>query len=151
LILSLYWSFIMTSQTVFRLITTQINYLVGTTRFCNNNHHKCSKSKDNINLISQARTFLIRSVNQWRTENTKVTEKRINNYLQNITQKTKDRATWTLLNTEGELRCSVVSSSCSTCGTRHYEWKRTKSEQIKWISSTLLHYKMVYVDTNILF
>ena len=35
------------------------------------------------------------------------------------THKTKDRVTWTPLNTEGELRCSGrVSSSCSTSGTR---------------------------------
>ena len=36
--------------------------------------------------------------------------------LQNITQKTKYRATRTLLNIWGELRCS--GSSCSTCDTR---------------------------------
>jgi hypothetical protein len=38
---------------------------------------------------------------------------------QSITQKTKDRVTWTPLKTGGELRCSgKVSSSCSTSGTR---------------------------------
>ena len=42
-----------------------------------------------------------------------------NNDPQNITQKTKDRATRTKLETEGELRCSGrVSSSCATCNTR---------------------------------
>jgi hypothetical protein len=40
------------------------------------------------------------------------------NDLQNITLKTKDRATGIPLKTGGELRCSrKVSSSCSTCGT----------------------------------
>jgi hypothetical protein len=43
-----------------------------------------------------------------------------NNDLQNITQKTKDRATRTPIKTiEGDLRCSGrVGSSCTTCGTR---------------------------------
>jgi hypothetical protein len=41
--------------------------------------------------------------------------KRTNNDLQNITQKTKDRATRTPLKTMGELMCSRrVSSFCST-------------------------------------
>ena len=45
--------------------------------------------------------------------------KRTNNDLQMITQKTKDRATRTSLNTDRELRCpGRVSSSCFTCGTR---------------------------------
>jgi hypothetical protein len=45
-------------------------------------------------------------------------DKRTNNDLQNITYKTKDRVTRTLLKTEGELRCSGrVSSSCSASGT----------------------------------
>jgi hypothetical protein len=45
--------------------------------------------------------------------------KRTNNDLQNITQKTKDRATRTPLKTMGELMCSRrVSSFCSTSGTR---------------------------------
>jgi hypothetical protein len=42
-----------------------------------------------------------------------------NNDLQNITQKTKDRATRTPLNIRRELKCSgKVGSSCSTCDTR---------------------------------
>jgi len=46
-------------------------------------------------------------------------DKRTNNDLQNITQKTKDRVTRTPLKTGGELGCSGwVSSSCSTRGTR---------------------------------
>ena len=46
-------------------------------------------------------------------------DKRTNNDLQNTTQKTKDRATRTLLNTGGELRFSGrVSSFCSISGTR---------------------------------
>ena len=45
--------------------------------------------------------------------------KRTNNDLQNITQKTIDRATRSPLKTGGELRSSGrVSSSCSTRGTR---------------------------------
>ena len=42
--------------------------------------------------------------------------KRTNNNKQNITQKTKDRATQTPLKTGGKLRC--IGGSCSTCGTR---------------------------------
>jgi len=46
-------------------------------------------------------------------------DKRTNNDLQSIAQKTKDRATRTPLKTWGELRCcKKVSSSCSTCDTR---------------------------------
>jgi hypothetical protein len=42
-------------------------------------------------------------------------DKWTNNDLQNITPKTKDRVTRTLLKTEGELKCSGrVSNSCST-------------------------------------
>jgi 4-diphosphocytidyl-2C-methyl-D-erythritol kinase len=45
-------------------------------------------------------------------------DKSTNNDLQNITHKTKDRVTRTLLKTEGELRSSGrVSSSSSTSGT----------------------------------
>jgi hypothetical protein len=49
-------------------------------------------------------------------------DKRTNNDLQNIIQKTKDRATRIPLKTggRGELECSGrVSNSCSTCGTSH--------------------------------
>ena len=46
-------------------------------------------------------------------------DKRTNNDLQNKSQKTKDRATRTLLKTRDELRCSGrVSISCSTSVTR---------------------------------
>jgi hypothetical protein len=42
----------------------------------------------------------------------------LNNYLQHIIHKIKDRATRTPLKTGGELRCSRrVGRSCSTCGT----------------------------------
>ena len=45
-------------------------------------------------------------------------DKRTNNNLQNITQKTKDKVTRTPLKTWGELRCSGrVGSSCSINGT----------------------------------
>jgi len=45
-------------------------------------------------------------------------EKRTNDYPQNTTQKTKDRATRSPLKTRGELRCSErVGSSCCTSGT----------------------------------
>ena len=44
--------------------------------------------------------------------------KMTNNDLQNIAQKTKDRATRTPLKSRGELMCSGRdSSSCSKCGT----------------------------------
>jgi len=47
------------------------------------------------------------------------TDQRRSNDLQNMTQKTKDRATRTPLTTGVELRCSWrVSISCFTCGTR---------------------------------
>ena len=46
-------------------------------------------------------------------------DKKTNNDLQIITQKTKDQVTRTPLKTRSELRCSGrVSSSCSTCVTR---------------------------------
>ena len=49
----------------------------------------------------------------------KKNDKRTNNDLQNITQKTKDQVTQTPLKMKGELRCSGwVSSSCSTYGIR---------------------------------
>ena len=46
-------------------------------------------------------------------------DKRANSGLQNITQKTRDRGTRTLLKTGGELRCSgQVGGSFITCGSR---------------------------------
>ena len=54
-----------------------------------------------------------------RTDNTMAKRKRMNNDLQNTTQKTKDRAPRTPLSTAGELVCfGRVSSSCSSCGNR---------------------------------
>ena len=54
------------------------------------------------------------------TDNTITKRKRTNNDLQNITHKTKERATRTPLKTGDELRWSRwVSNSCSTGGTRH--------------------------------
>jgi hypothetical protein len=48
-----------------------------------------------------------------------------NSDLQNTKQKTKERPTRTPLKTGDELRCfRRVSSSCSTCGTRHITVKR---------------------------
>ena len=48
-----------------------------------------------------------------------------NNDIQNITQKTKNQATQTQLNTRSERMCSgSVSSSCSTCGTRRVNLER---------------------------
>ena len=45
-------------------------------------------------------------------------DKNTNIYLQNLTQKTKDRTIRTPLKTESELRSAGrVGSSCSTCGT----------------------------------
>ena len=47
-------------------------------------------------------------------------DKRINNNLQNTTEKTKDRVMQTSLKTGCEFMCSGrVNSSCSTSGTRH--------------------------------
>ena len=47
-------------------------------------------------------------------------DKRINNDLQNTTEKTKDRVMQTSLKTGCEFMCSErVNSSCSTSGTRH--------------------------------
>ncbi len=51
--------------------------------------------------------------------------KRTNNDLQNITQKTKDRATQFPIKTGGELRYpGWVSRYCSTCDTRRVTVKR---------------------------
>jgi hypothetical protein len=56
---------------------------------------------------------------------------RTNNDLQNITQKTKDRATRTSLKAGGELMCSGrVNSSCLTCDTRRVTVKRHEQRQI---------------------
>ena len=61
-------------------------------------------------------TFLSRMHRQYRSQNKK--DNRTNNHLQNITQKTKETARRTSLNTMGEHRCSErVCSSCSTCDT----------------------------------
>ena len=62
---------------------------------------------------------LSESVNQ-RSDNTMAAKRhRTNNDLQNTTQNTKDRATQTQLESEGELGCSgKVSSSGYTSGTR---------------------------------
>ena len=46
------------------------------------------------------------------TDNTMAKRKRTNNDLQNITQKTNDRATGIPLNTESDLWCSRRVSSC---------------------------------------
>ena len=58
------------------------------------------------------------SVNQRRTDN-KMIKRKVTNGSTKHTYKTKDRVTRTPLKTRGELRCSgMVSSSCSTTGTR---------------------------------
>jgi len=68
----------------------------------------CMKSMKITKGLSEA-------VNRKSTYNTMARWKRTNNDLQNIAQKTKDRATRTSLKTGGELRCSGrVSRSCST-------------------------------------
>ena len=62
------------------------------------------------------------------------TRKRTSNDLQNITQKTKNRATRTPPKTGCELRGSGrVSSSCSTCDTRRVTVKRHE-HRLKWKS-----------------
>ena len=71
-----------------------------------------------------------------RQHNGKKKDKKTNNdlQLQNITQKTKDRATRTPLKTGGELRCyRRVSSSCSTCDTRRATAKRHE-HHLTWTS-----------------
>jgi hypothetical protein len=51
-------------------------------------------------------------------------DKGINNDLQNITHKTKDRVTRIPLNTEGELMCSTwISGSCCASGTVAFIFK----------------------------
>ena len=73
----------------------------------------------------------------------KIKDIRTNNDLQNITQKTKDQATWTSLKTGSELRCSGrVGSSCSTSDTCRvtlvisHEWE--KDLQVLTTSGTYL-------------
>jgi hypothetical protein len=62
----------------------------------------------------------IRKVWRYQRSKSKDTQYKRKNDLQNNTQKTKDRSTRTPLIIEDELRCSGrISSSCSTCGTRH--------------------------------
>jgi len=46
---------------------------------------------------------------------TKQTNKQTSNDIRNITQKTKDRASRTSLETRGVLRCSTMVWFCSTC------------------------------------
>jgi hypothetical protein len=54
-------------------------------------------------------------------------DKRTNNDQQNVSQKTKDRATRIPLKTGNELRCAGrVSSLCSTCGTRKTKQRRVQ-------------------------
>jgi hypothetical protein len=80
---------------------------------------------------------------------------RTNNNLQNITQKTKDRSTWTSPKTGDQRRCyRCVISSCSTCGTRHvtlvttqvisYEWERSA---LWWLQTELITVNQVMVAT----
>jgi hypothetical protein len=59
--------------------------------------------------------------------------KRTKYYLQNTTQKTKDRATRTLLKTADELRCSGrAGSSCSILITFNwFNWKRHNSASVR--------------------
>jgi hypothetical protein len=67
-------------------------------------------------LEDSEEVIITRLHRQYRGQNKK--DNRTNNHLQNITQKTKDRARRTSLKTMGEHRCSGrVCSSCSTCDT----------------------------------
>jgi hypothetical protein len=70
-------------------------------------------------------------VNWIRTDITMTKRKRTNNDLQSITQKTKDRATWTPLKTGGELMYSGrISSSWSTWGIRRvtsHKWGKYRN------------------------
>ena len=59
--------------------------------------------------------------------------KRTNDYLQNITQKTKDRETRTPLKTRGELRyLGNVSSSCSICETQRVTLSTNPAISHEW-------------------
>jgi hypothetical protein len=79
--------------------------------------------------------------------------KRTNNYLQSITQKTKDRATRTPLKTDRELRCSErESSSSSTCYTpRDKSWMGKRSgrclRQVEHTHGHLWHIYSVTANT----
>ena len=65
--------------------------------------------------------------------------KRTNNYLQNITLKTKERSTRTPIKTRSELLCcGMVSSSCLTCDTRRVTVKRHEHHLI-WKSCSVYH------------
>jgi len=72
--------------------------------------------------------------------------KRTNNDLQNIKQKTKDRATRTPLKTGCELRCSgKVSSSCSTCDIARvtillFDWTFLNSRPFSLNAHKILNY-----------
>jgi hypothetical protein len=89
----------------------------------NDNLNLDSKTVGSVNVHSEERVegvSRIRKSKKDRQYNGQIKkDKQKNNYLQNITQKTKDGARRTPLQIGGELRCSErISSSCSTCGTR---------------------------------
>jgi len=75
--------------------------------------------------------------------------KSTNNDIQNITQITKDRATWTPLKFVSELKCSWrVSSFCSTCGTprgiccKKHDYRLCDIFDISW------HLSIIYYPIN---
>ena len=65
------------------------------------------------------------AVNRWKTDNTMATKKRTNHNLQNITQKTKDRATRTPLKTSGVAKPSAW--------TIKYSMKKSVQSGVEWI------------------
>ena len=84
-----------------------------------------------------------------KTDNTMPKRKidnRTNNYLQNTTQKTKDRAALTPLKTGGELRYSIrVSSFCSTSETCRAMSLSTCNRFILWCTIREILYYSSYI------
>ena len=83
-------------------------------------------------------------------------DKKTNNDLQNITYKTKDRVTWTLLKTGVELRCSgTVSSFCSTLYQSFIKNMNHITREIfnngYWYPRHYLMKGIIFVDTQIFF
>ena len=109
-----------------------------------------SFSKKSLKISKGKSKFVYR-----RTDNTIVKRKRANNDLQNTTQKIRDRATQTPLNTGVEFSSPWwVCSSCSTSGTRRvapvtnpmisHEWE--KEQKVEHTRGHLWHIYSVVVN-----
>jgi hypothetical protein len=88
----------------------------------NNTMAKQDKSTNNTMAKQDKSTNNTMAKQDKSTNNTMAKQdKRTNNNLPNTTQTIKDRSTRTPLKTEGKLGCpGIVSSSCSTSGTRFF-------------------------------